>query len=684
MRSMMLFVLLCSAPLAIQGNAIEKVIEMMSELEQKVIKEGEAAQSVYDEFAEWCEEESKNIGFEVKTAKSQAEELTATIDQMVSDIKAGDAKIEELVAKVAQDEKDLEDATVIRKKENDDFLAEEADLVDTVDALERAIGILEREMAKTGGAALLQLKNAGNVVDALKVLVQSASISTVDGSRLTALVQSQQQSDDNDAELGAPDPAAYKSKSGGIVDVLNDLLADAEGQLQDVRKKESNIAHNYDMLKQELEDAIKFANSEMDKAKKGNAACGESKAEAEGDLAVTNKDLGENNKLLAETHHECMTKASDFEAETASRGEELKVLAMAKKIIIEATGGSFSQTSFLQLTATSRMTSRADLANFEAVKYVKKLSETLHSAALAQLANRMGSALRMGTAAGEDPFAKVKGLIGEMIEKLLKEAEEEAGHKAYCDKEMTATKAKKEELTDDITALTTKIDKMTADSAKLKEEVAILSKELVDLGKSQAEMDKLREEENTAYTANRAEMEKGLEGIKLALKVLREYYATGAFVQTSTHKAEGAASGIIGMLEVVESDFSKGLAEMISIEEAAAAEYEKVTKENEITKVTKTQDVKYKGKEAKGLDKAAVEHTSDREGLQTELDAVLDYWVQIQEQCIAKAEPYEERKKRREAEIAGLKDALAILEGEAALIQKSAAVHRHFNLRHHQ
>merc|ERR1719213_1393074 len=99
-------------------------------------------------------------------------------------------------------------------------------------------------------------------------------------------------------------------------------------------------------------------------------------------------------------------------------------------------------------------------------------------------------------------------------------------------------------------------------------------------------------------------MEQGLEGIKLALKVLREYYAKGSFLQVS--KAEGAASGIIGMLEVVESDFSKGLAEMIAIEEQAAAEYEKLTKENEIAKVTKTQDVQYKSKEAKSLDKAAV------------------------------------------------------------------------------
>jgi hypothetical protein len=683
MQSLLLFTFLSAATASnsqIETNPIEKVIEMMSDLQQKIIKEGEAAQKIYDDFAEWCEEESKNLQFEIKTGKATAEELTATIDQAVSDIKAGEDKIGELGAKIAQDEADLKAATEIRDKEHADFLAEEADLVDTVDALERAIGILEREMAKTGGAAFMQLKNARNVAAALQVLVQAAAISSSDASKLTALVQTQQQNEDGDAEFGAPDPAAYKGQSGGIIDVLNDLLADAEGQLADARKKESNLQHNYDMLKQELEDAVAFANKEKDKAAKANAASAEAKATAEGDLEVTNKDLAQDIKQLAATHHECMTKAQDFEAETASRGEELKALAQAKKIIIEATGGATAQTySFLQMASASRLSTRADLANFEAVKYVQKLSEKLGSAALAQLANRMNAAARMGAAAGEDPFAKVKGLISEMIERLLKEAEADAAHKGYCDKEMSETKAKKEELTDEIEALTTKIDKMSADSAKLKEEVATLSKELADLAKSQAEMDKVREEESTAFVANKKEMEEGLEGIKLALKVLRDYYAK----EDKAHQAaEGAGGGIIGMLEVIESDFSKGLAEMISVEETAAAEYEQQTKDNEIAKTTKEQDVKYKTKEAKSLDKAVAEHTSDREGLQTELDAVLDYWEKIKEQCIAKAEPYEERKKRREAEIAGLKEALAILEGEAALLQKNVRRHRSFRHGH--
>merc|ERR1719387_3125097 len=118
------------------------------------------------------------------------------------------------------------------------------------------------------------------------------------------------------------------------------------------------------------------------------------------------------------------------------------------------------------------------------------------------------------------------------------------------------------------------------------------------------------------------------------------------------------------MLEVIEADFTKELEELVAAEEAAAAEYEKITKENDISKVTKEQDVKYKTKEAKGLDEAVAEASSDKAALATELESVEEYWLSITEQCVEKVEPYEERKKRREAEIQGLKDALAILNGQ--------------------
>merc|ERR1719356_412111 len=141
----------------------------------------------------------------------------------------------------------------------------------------------------------------------------------------------------------------------------------------------------------------------------------------------------------------------------------------------------------------------------------------------------------------------------------------------------------------EISKLSTKIDQMTSRSAQLKEEVAGLNKALADLAAASSDMDQMRRQENKDFVKNKAEMEQGLEGIKMALKVLREYYAS-----SKAHSAaDGAGANVIGLLEVVESDFSKGPAEMTATEDSAQSAYDMETKENEIEKTTKEQDVAY-------------------------------------------------------------------------------------------
>merc|ERR1719456_862944 len=268
----------------------------------------------------------------------------------------------------------------------------------------------------------------------------------------------------------------------------------------------------------------------MNKAKKNLAASAETKAAAEGDLDVTSKDLAEDIKALATLHQDCMTGAEDFEAETKSRGEELQALATAKKVLKDALGAAaqsygaaLDQASFLQISR-SGLASGADLAKFEAVRYVRDLARKTNDVALAQLASRMASAIRMGEGSS-DPFAKVKGLISDMIATLEADAKTDASHKAYCDKETSETTAKRDEKKALVDKLSTKISSMTAKSAKLKEEVATLQKQLAELASAQAEMDKIRSDEKAVYERNSAEMEAGIEGVKKALSVLKEYYA---------------------------------------------------------------------------------------------------------------------------------------------------------------
>jgi len=664
------------AAAAADTNPMAKVIELMDDCAAKVTKDGDAEAKAYKEFFEWCDDASKNTQFEIKTYTSDKEKLEATIGETTATIETASSKIEELAAAIASDEKELAEATAIREKELAEFSKSEAELVDTVDTLERAVAILERELAK-GGAAFAQIdtSNVQAITQALGAILDAASFASINKPKLMALVQAQ--SDDGDLDTGAPAAAVYESKAGGIVDVLADMKDKAESELSDLRKAEENTAHNFNMLKQSLEDQIGADTKSMEGEKAKKSAAEEEKATAEGDLAITNKDLAAATAELSQLSANCMTTAADHEASVAARAEELAVIAKAKKILEETSKGAVQQSyDFLQ----TKMLTSSDLHKQEFVHLVKDLAKKEHSAALAQLASRISAVVKYG--GGADVFAKIKGMVADMIAKLEKEAEEDATEKAYCDEEMSKTEAKKAELEEDLAKLVAKLDQDAANSARLKAEVKETQAMLAALAKEQAEMDSIRSEEHANYLQASEDLKLGLGGVQKALDVLRDYYGGASLLQSDlssemaqpkvpSHSASGGAGGsIISILEVCESDFSENLAKEETQESDAVSEYEKTTQENKVSKTTGDQDVKYKTQEFKGLDKSITELTSDKDTVSTELSAVLEYYSQIKDRCIAKPESYESRAARREAEINGLKEALQVLDEETAFVQR--------------
>jgi len=669
-------------------NPVQKVVMLLSDLEKKITADGEAEAAAYAAYEDWCNNAAKDKGFEITTAKSEIEDLTATISKAKSDIMSLSSKIEDLGSSIATNEADLKAATDIRQKENTEYVAVEQELVDTVDTLERAINILER---KLHGSGLLQAtvdrKDINQLVQTLNTIVDAASMSLHDKKMLIGLVQNNEQSDDSEDadDVGAPAASAYKGHSKSIVDVLEDLKQKAMTQLQTARNEEVAAAHNFALLKQSLDDQVKVDEEEMNEAKGSKHDAAGTKVTAEGDLTVTEANLEDAEKVLKNMKSDCATKAADHESTLANRADELKAIAEAQKVLMEMTGGAqgetYSAASFLQLAGgqEQKLTTSSDLTGFEVVNLVRKMAREQKSAELAQLAQRISSAMKGGATEGQDPFVKVRSLISDMIARLEKEAGAEAQHKAYCDKEYSATKQKLGELKYDIEKYSSKIDKSKATSALLKDEVATLQSEIAEITKVQAEADKLRQKENKIYVQAKADLEAGLQGVRMALKILREYYAnedgSASLVQQPTapevhSKASGASSGIIGLLEVVQSDFGKTLASAEMNEEAAATAYQRLSMENKLSLAMKGKDSEYKDKEAAGLDKTVAELTSDRDTTQSELDAVLEYSAKIRDMCEVKPESYEERKARREAELAGLKEALQILDGDAVFLQR--------------
>merc|ERR1740121_2676424 len=214
----------------------------------------------------------------------------------------------------------------------------------------------------------------------------------------------------------------------------------------------------------------------------------------------------------------------------------------------------------------------------------------------------------MGSTGGDDPFGKVKDLITQMISKLESEADAEATEKAWCDEQISKTEEKKTDLESNIAKLSAKIDMQSAKSADLKSQVKELQSELAALARLQAEMDQIRQESHAAFVQAKADLELGLQGVRQAITILREYYGgSAAFMQQpqpakpELHTAAtGAGDSIIGILEVVESDFAKNLAKETTEEQDAEASYQKTTQANKVTTTLKEQDVKYKTQEFKG------------------------------------------------------------------------------------
>jgi len=697
---------------AAKGNPIEQVVALMTRLQGQLVQDGETEAAAFKKYTEYCSDASFNKQEEIKSAKAEKEMLEAQISKSASDIKTSTGKIEDGSAGVAENEAKLKRATAIREKDTATFEASEKELIGAIDMLGRAIDILTKEMAKHGSAALLQSSAATqqleNVVMGLGAVIEGASLGgSEDLKKLTSMLQTHQDAEDGseDQDSGAQGVSQkpYEGQSGSIIEVLEDLRDKAEGQLREIRTAETKAIQNYELMKQALTDETNQYKKELDDEKKAKSEAEKSKATAEGSLAITSKELTKGTKEYSEIQSDCMRKSADHEATVAGRASELKALAEAKKVVQEQMGGgaaaSLQQTeetfSFMQLSSRGRH-SREKLAGDHVVALVQRLATQQQSDSLKKLASRISAVIRYGlSGSGQDPFVKVKNLLEEMISKLTREQRSDATEKEYCDREMKKTKVKKEELEDDADGLKAKIDQAAAESTKLKSQVKDLQYELSVLAKLVKEMGEARKDAHQVYVKDKADLSQGLNDVRAAIHILRDYYATDkedeSLIQTQSQtsdtesdtesdmdsdaqpeppekheKSTSAGAGIIGLLEVIESNLAKNLAELQTEEDDSITAFEKEMQESKVSKATKDQDVSFKTKEYTALDKAVSELQSDAATNSEELSAVNEYFTKVKERCVAKPDKFEDRKARREQEIKGLEEALSILTSESS------------------
>eukprot|EP00930_Biecheleria_cincta_P025428 TRINITY_DN1810_c0_g1_i2.p1 TRINITY_DN1810_c0_g1~~TRINITY_DN1810_c0_g1_i2.p1 ORF type:complete len:678 (+),score=219.80 TRINITY_DN1810_c0_g1_i2:48-2081(+) len=660
MASMRCLFLLSTLALGAVGTAspISKVLELLGGMEEKTKAQGHEADAAFKEAEEFCRKRSDALGYSIKTNSNKKEDLEADIAKSTSRLESIASSLQDSLQNTESNEAELTKATEVREKEKNNFADSEKNLLDTMDSMTRAVRALEKESASNKGKSesLLQVQQAPDIISALEAMVSGSLISSADREGLTNFLQGMQ----------APVAPAYKSRSGGVTEMLEDLQDKAKAELYEIRKKEAQSRGNYQLLRQSLQDEVKFAKEEAKKLQANQAEESANKASSEKDLQETATSLSGDSKELEDFTAECRRKSEDYELEKEDRAEELKALGAAKDALGKTSGAAVKTYSFLQQQVQS------NAGRYPGKKVVELLREAARksdSSAISLLARKVGNL--MGEAqpeAGSDVFAKIKDMITSMISNMQKSLAEDTDHAQQCKKDMQAAKDKLAAKTSEVSDYQNKIDQAVSKSATLKSEISELQQTLSALAEAQTNATKIRNKEIALFKKNEPEIQQGIEGVQTALKVLRDYYG----------KDQGAATGIVALLEVVDSDFAKNLAAMRVAESTSAEDFKKDAKEMKLEKTRKEQDVKYKTQAHQQLEADLAGLQSDAESAKSVLEDEKQDAETVKAKCVVTPESFEEKQAKRQQEIDDLKAALSALEASdsspaTSLVQKKDA-----------
>merc|ERR1712048_488740 len=228
------------------------------------------------------------------------------------------------------------------------------------------------------------------------------------------------------------------------------------------------------------------ATSDRDEKAEAKAQALQSKADAESDLQDTTTTRDADQAYLNDLVATCEQKASDFESRQQLRAEEIEAIEKAIEII---SSGAVSGNADKHLPAMLQGSSLAQLRSTGGSEAQARVAEYL-----SQQGTKLGSRVLslMATRVADDPFAKVKKMIKDLIVKLMEEANEEAEHKGWCDTELSTNEQTRKEKTEAVEMLHAELDQLEASIAKLSEDVAELTAEVARLTGAMAESTKMR------------------------------------------------------------------------------------------------------------------------------------------------------------------------------------------------
>merc|ERR1719199_293841 len=335
-----------------------------------------------------------------------------------------------------------------------------------------------------------------------------------------------------DALEKAEDGAAflqYAPASGEIFGILKQMKETFETNLASSQKEEMENQKAYEDLKAAKEEEIAAGTSLADTKTQTLASTDEKNAQSKENLEDTENTLAADTKFLANLKERCANMDQEYAERTNTRQLEIQAVSKALAFLSSDEAHDLFTRTFnpaLVQTQSSAVSKRRNAIS----KVLAQAAEKFSDPALSTLAVR----------ARLDAFSKVKKSIQDMVDKLIKEKEDEIKHKDFCIEEINNNERDTEMKERDRDDLIAKIDDLAMTIDTLAKAIEVLKAEVAEMQVQMKRAGEDREKANKDFQMTVADQRATQKLLTASLGILKGFYDKAALVQKHADKKQPA------------------------------------------------------------------------------------------------------------------------------------------------
>jgi len=639
-----------------KNRPVSKVITLLKDMVAQLEKEAEEDEEVYDTMGCWCTTNDKAKTKSIADAEQAISDLTAAIEEFTASSARLNTEIANLEKEVAKNSQALDTATALRTKELAEFNAEEKESLQTISSLKSAIIAL----SKHHEAALLQSESSANTMSYLKVPVMLQQLVNKHADMFT---QAQKRAVGSFVQTATDEQAPA---SGEIFGILKQMKESFETNLANSQKEEMQSQKDYEDLKAAKEEEIKAGQDLIDTKTTELGTTDEKNAQSKESLSDTRETLAADTAFLADLKERCQNMDQEYEERTKTR--QLEIQAVSKALAFLSSDEAhdlFTRTfNFVQVGVTIKSHKRAQVS-----KALSEAAQKFQDPRLSTLAVQ----------ARLDAFTKVKKSIQDMVDKLIKEKEDEIKHKDFCIEELNNNERDTEMKERDKADLEAKIEDLAMTIDTLAKEIEVLKADVAELQVQMKRAGEDREKQNKEFQVTVADQRATQKLLAAALNILKGFYEKAALLQKQatekqmagqapppgfkSYEKNAASGGVMGMMQGIIDDAKAMEAEAIRGEEDSQKAYEDFVKDTNTSIEAKTKDIVAKGEMKAKAEGEKVEAETEHESVMGELEQLANENADLHKSCDFTLKNFELRQTARDDEIEALKQALAMFSG---------------------